>query len=321
VAARRHAGGGRRCCRDGCVALGIARRSKAELSDLLQVAPEVAGALEAGRPVVALETSIVGQGLPSPHNLRAARGCETAIREAGAVPATIAVLDGHLKVGLSDDELQRLASGAVKVSSRDLGPAIAGNHAGATTVAASVRAAALAGIRFFATGGIGGVHRGHPEDVSADLEEIARLPVAVFCAGAKIILDLRLTLERLESLAVPVIGFATDEFPAFYVRRSGCPVSARVEDADETARVLRAAWSTGAHGVVVAIPPPYDLDGAEEMARRAAGDLGDVSGGAVTPRLLARIAELSGGRSLDLNVELVINNARVAAQVAKEFYD
>ena len=236
------------------------------------------------------------------------------------MPATVAVLDGRLKVGLSDGELRSLASGSsVKVSSRDLGPAIAGKSAGATTVAASVRAAALAGIRFFATGGIGGVHRGHPEDESADLEEIARSPVAVFCAGAKIILDLRLTLERLESLAVPVLGFATDEFPAFYMSHSGCPVSARVEDAGETARVLRAAWSTGAHGIVVAIPPPYDLDGAEDMARRAASDLGDVSGGAVTPRLLARMAELSGGRSLDLNVELVVNNARVAAQVAREF--
>jgi pseudouridylate synthase len=281
----------------------------------------VAGALEAGRPVVALETSIVGQGLPPPHNLRAARGCEAAIRDSGALPATIAVLDGRLRIGLSDDELQRLASGgAVKVSSRDLGPAIAGNRPGATTVAASVRAAALAGIRFFATGGIGGVHRGHPEDESADLEEIARSPVAVFCAGAKIILDLRLTLERLESLAVPVLGFATDEFPAFYTSHSGCPVSARVEDAEDAARVLRATWSTGAHGVVVAIPPPHDLDGAEEMARRAASDLGDLSGAAVTPRLLARMAELSDGLSLDLNVELVVNNARVAALVAREFF-
>jgi pseudouridylate synthase len=271
--------------------------------------------------VVALETSIVGQGLPPPHNLQAARACEAAIREAGGVPAAIGVLDGRLKVGLKDEELQRLASGgAVKVSSRDLGPAIAGNRLGATTVAASVRAAALAGIRFFATGGIGGVHRGHPEDESADLEEMARSPVAVFCAGAKIILDLRLTLERLESLAVPVLGFATDELPAFYTRRSGCPVSARVEDAEDTARVLRAAWATGARGVVVAIPPPYDLDGAEEMARRAAGDLGDLRGAAVTPRLLARIAELSDGRSLDLNVELVVNNARVAARVAREFF-
>ncbi|HEV2140012.1 MAG TPA: pseudouridine-5'-phosphate glycosidase [Candidatus Dormibacteraeota bacterium] len=291
------------------------------MSDLLQVAPEVAGALKAGRPVVALETSIVGQGLPPPHNLRAARDCEAAIREAGAVPATVAVLDGRLRVGLRDDELQALASGgAVKVSSRDLGPAIAARRLGATTVAASVRAAALAGIRFFATGGIGGVHRGHPEDESADLEEIARSPVAVFCAGAKIILDLRLTLERLETLTVPVLGFATDEFPAFYTSRSGCPVSARVEDARDAASVLRASWSTGARGVVVAIPPPHDLEGAEEMARRAAEDLGDLSGAAVTPRLLARMAELSDGRSLDLNVELVVNNARVAAQVAKEFF-
>jgi pseudouridylate synthase len=271
--------------------------------------------------VVALETSIVGQGLPSPHNLRAARGCEAAVRDAGAVPATVAVLDGKLKVGLDDDGLRRVASGeAVKVSSRDLGPALVKRRVGATTVAASVRAASLAGIRFFATGGIGGVHRGHPEDESADLDEIARSPVAVFCAGAKIVLDLRLTLERLESLAVPVLGFATDEFPAFYSSRSGCPVSARVEDAKETARVLRAVWSTGGHGLVVAIPPPYDLDGAEEIARRAAGDLGDVSGGAVTPRLLARMAELSGGRSLDLNVDLVVNNARVAAQVATEYF-
>lgn len=271
--------------------------------------------------MVALETSIVGQGLPPPHNLRAARDCEAAIREAGAVPATVAVLDGRLRVGLRDDELQALASGgAVKVSSRDLGPAIAARRLGATTVAASVRAAALAGIRFFATGGIGGVHRGHPEDESADLEEIARSPVAVFCAGAKIILDLRLTLERLETLTVPVLGFATDEFPAFYTSRSGCPVSARVEDARDAAHVLRASWSTGARGVVVAIPPPHDLEGAEEMARRAAEDLGDLSGAAVTPRLLARMAELSDGRSLDLNVELVVNNARVAAQVAKEFF-
>jgi pseudouridylate synthase len=271
--------------------------------------------------VVALETSIVGQGLPPPHNLQAARGCEAVIREEGAVPATVAVLDGRLKVGVTDEELRSIASGtAVKVSSRDLGPAIAGNRVGATTVAASVRAAVLAGIRFFATGGIGGVHRGHPEDESADLEEIAHSPVAVFCAGAKIILDLRLTLERLESLAVPVLGFATDEFPAFYTSRSGCLVSARVEDAEDAARVLRAAWLTGTQGVVVAIPPPHDLDGAEDMARRAAADLGDVSGGAVTPRLLARMAELSGGRSLDLNVELVVNNARVAARVAREYF-
>jgi len=280
----------------------------------------VTAALEAGRPVVALETSIVGQGLPAPHNLRAARGCEAAVREQGAVPATIAVLDGRVRVGLDDGDLQRIASGAIKVSSRDLGPAMVHRAAGATTVAATARAASIAGIRFLATGGIGGVHRGHPEDESADLDEIARSPVAVFCAGAKIVLDLRLTLERLETLGVPVLGYGTDEFPAFYTRRSGCPVSARVDGPDDTAHVLDAAWKTGARGVVVAIPPPTELEGAEEMARRAAEEMRDVSGGEVTPRLLARMAELSGGRSLDVNVELVINNAGVAAQVARAFF-
>lgn len=237
------------------------------------------------------------------------------------MPATVAVLDGKLKVGLGEEDLERIASrDAVKVSARDLGPALVHRRIGATTVAASVRAASLAGIRFFATGGIGGVHRGHPEDESADLQEIARTAVAVFCAGAKIILDLHLTLERLESLGVPVLGFGSDEFPAFYSRHSGCPVSTRVDGASQTAEVLRAAWSTGARGAVVAVPPPYDLEGAEQMAMRAVEDLGEVSGGAVTPRLLARMAELSGGRSLDLNVDLVVNNARIAAEVAAEYF-
>jgi len=280
----------------------------------------VAEALERGRPVVALETSIVGQGLPAPHNLRAARGCEIAIREEGATPATVAVLDGRLRVGLSDADLERIASRSVKASSRDLGPLVVRRAAGATTVAATMRVAAMAGVRFLATGGIGGVHRGHPEDQSADLEELARSPVAVFCAGAKIILDLRLTLERLESLSVPVLGYGTDEFPAFYSRRSGCPVSVRVDGQDECARVLHAAWETGDRGAVVAIPPPADLEGAEEMTLRAVAELRDLSGPDVTPRLLARVAELSGGRSLDLNVDLVVNNARVAAQVARAFF-
>jgi len=289
------------------------------LIPLLEVSPEVADALASGRPVVALETSIVGQGLPAPHNLRAALKSEEAIRAEGAVPATVAVLDGKLRVGLSASDLERIAAGAVKVSSRDLGPAVAHRDVGATTVAATMRVASMAGIRFFATGGIGGVHRGHPEDQSADLEELGRTPVAVFCAGAKIILDLALTLERLEGLSVPVLGYRVDEFPAFYTRRSGCRVSARVEDPRDAASVLKAAWETGARGIVVAVPPPAELDDAEEMAQRAVRELAGIEGAELTPRLLARMAELSGGRSLDLNVDLVQNNARVAAQVASAF--
>ena len=280
----------------------------------------MAEALAARRPVVALETSIVGQGLPAPHNLRAARGCEDAIRKVGAVPATVAVLDGRIHVGLGDSELERMTTGAIKVSSRDLGPAIAKHEVGATTVAAAIRGAAMAGIRFFATGGIGGIHRGHPADQSADLEELSRTSVAVFCAGAKIILDLPLTLERLESLSVPVIGYGTDEFPAFFSPHSGCAVSARADGPEQAAAIVRAAWETGACGIVVAIPPPAELEGAEEMAQRAVHDLGDLTGAQVTPRLLARMAEISGGRSLDLNVDLAVNNAKVAAQVARAFF-
>jgi len=286
------------------------------LTQFLQVSQEVADALADGRPVVALETSIVGQGLPAPHNLRAAHESEAAIRKEGAVPASVAVLDGKVHVGLSATDLDRVAAGATKVSSRDLGPAIAHGDVGATTVAATMRVAAIAGIRFFATGGIGGVHRGHPEDQSADLVELGRIAVAVFCAGAKIILDLRLTLERLESLAVPVLGYGCDEFPAFYTRHSGYPVSARVDGPRDAAAVLRAAWATGSRGIVVALPPPAELDGAEEITQRAVRELANAAGPEVTPRLLARVAELSGGRSLDLNVALVVNNARVAAQVA-----
>jgi pseudouridine-5'-phosphate glycosidase len=291
------------------------------LSDILQVSAEVAEAVAKGTPVVALETSIVGQGLPAPHNLRAARESEAAIREEGAVPATVAVLDGRVRVGLTDADLQRIAAGATKVSSRDIGPTLVRRAVGATTVAATMRAAGMAGIRFFATGGIGGVHRGHLEDQSADLVELSRTAVAVFCAGAKIILDLALTLERLESLSVPVLGYGCDELPAFYTRHSGCQVGARVDGPDETAAVLRAAWATGCRGVVIAVPPPGELKDAEEMVLRAVRELSGVSGQDVTPRLLARVAELSGGRSIDLNVELVVNNARVAAQVASRLTD
>lgn len=289
------------------------------MSELIRVAYEVADALAQDAPVVALETSIIGQGLSHPYNLRTARESEAAIREEGAVPATVGVLDGQLHIGLTDAEIERLAEGAIKVSSRDLGWALAHGEVGATTVAATIRAAALAGIRFFATGGIGGVHRGHREDQSADLVELSRTRVAVFCAGAKIILDLALTLERLESLTVPVLGYGCDEFPAFYSRSSGCPLSSRVDGPQETARVLAASWETGARGVVVAIPPPDELEGAEDLVQRAVRELADVSGPKLTPQLLARVAELSNGRSLGLNVDLVVNNARVAARVASAF--
>jgi pseudouridine-5'-phosphate glycosidase len=177
----------------------------------------------------------------------------------------------------------------------------------------------MTGIRFFATGGIGGVHRGHPEDQSADLEELGRTAVAVFSAGPKIILDLGLTLERLESLSVPVLGFGCDDMPAFYVRSSGLPVSSRVDGAEATARTLAAAWRTGSAGIVVAIPPPSELQGAQGLVEQAVRELSGVAGGEVTPRLLARVAELSGGRSVEVNVELVVNNARVAAQVARAY--
>jgi pseudouridine-5'-phosphate glycosidase len=285
---------------------------------MIAIAPDVAAALAAGKPVVALETSIVGQGLPAPHNLRAALECEAAIRDEGGVPATVAVLDGKLRAGLTRADLERIAAHSRKVSSRDLGPALARREAGATTVAATMRVAAMAGIRFMATGGIGGVHRGHPEDQSADLLELALSAVAVFCAGPKIILDLPFTLERLESLSVPVLGYGTDELPAFYTKRSGLPISARVDGPEETARTLAAAWLTGTLGLVVAIPPPEELPDAQALVERALREV-TATGGDVTPRLLARIAEISDGRSLDINVELVVNNARIAAQVARAY--
>jgi pseudouridylate synthase len=286
----------------------------------LELAPEVEVAIRAGGPVVALETSIVAQGLPAPYNLEAALGCEAAIREQGAVPATVAVLGGALRVGLADADLRRLADAgdAVKVSTRDLGAAAALGRTGATTVAATLRAAGLAGIRFLATGGIGGVHLGHAEDVSADLFELATTPCAVFCAGAKTVLDIGLTMERLESYSVPVLGWHTDDLPGFYQLRTGHPVTP-VAGPEEAARVLRASWDVGLKGVVVAVPPPDELPDAARLVARALREVGEVHGQEVTPRLLAKVAELSGGRSLRLNVDLVINNARAAAQTAVAF--
>ncbi len=282
------------------------------------IADDVADALARDQPVVALETSIVAQGLPSPHNLRAALGCEQAIRDAGAVPATIAVLDGAIRVGLGEAELVdlSLAPKAVKVSSRDLGWAIAQGRIGATTVAATIRVAALVGIRFMATGGIGGVHRGHPDDVSADLFELSRSRVAVFCAGPKMILDIPLTLEKLETFGVPVLGYGADDLPGFYVRQTGCRVDARADTPADLVAILRPTWATGSEGVVVGVPPLADLPEAEAAIQAALAKLGSIHGKDVTPFLLSQVAALSGGTSLDFNVNLVIRNAGVAAQCA-----
>jgi pseudouridylate synthase len=285
----------------------------------IEVHDKVAAALAGGRPVVALETAIVSHGLPAPRNVEVALRCDSEVRKRGAVPATVAVLDGALRVGLTPEQLERLADPAasvLKLSSRDLGSAIASGADGATTVAATLRAAALTGIRFMATGGIGGVHRGRPEDESADLFELTRSPVAVFCSGVKMILDVLATLERLETLAVPVLGYGCEEFPAFYTPHSGLAAPARVEGALAAARALAAAWGMGSRGAVVAIPPPEELLGASGIVEQALAEAGEIVGPGATPALLARVAELSGGRSVEVNVRLAVNNAAVAAECA-----
>jgi pseudouridine-5'-phosphate glycosidase len=297
------------------------------MADLLDVRPEVAAALRDGRPVVALESTLIAHGLPRPLNLETARQAEEAVRSEGAVPATIAVLRGVPTVGLDDGELQALATadGVLKASSRDLPAAIAGRRTAATTVAATMLLAHRAGFRIFATGGIGGVHRGAAEtwDVSADLAELARTPVAVVCAGAKAILDLPRTLEVLETLSVPVVGYGCDEFPAFYVRSSGLPIPTRVATPDEAAALLAARWALGGAGVVLAqaVDPavalaPGEFEAVLVEAERQAAVRG-VRGPALTPFLLARLADLTGGRTLTANRALIVANARLAARLAR----
>ena len=287
--------------------------------------PKVQAALDAGQPVVALESTLITHGLPHPKNLEVARALETAVREAGAVPATIAILSGQIHVGLTDEQLAYLAraENVRKCSRRDLPIVVGRGEDGATTVAGTMMVAHMAGIRVFATGGIGGVHRGHPFDVSADLLELGRTPVAVVCAGAKAILDLPLTLEVLETQGVPVIGYTTDEFPAFYTRSSGLPVDVRCDTPEQVAAILRAPQALNlAGGVLVAVPVPADAElpaaQAEAAITRALSeaDARGITGKAVTPFLLARVSELTGEASLRANVVLLLNNARVAAAVA-----
>jgi len=291
----------------------------------LAVAKEVAAALAARQPVVALESTVIAHGLPRPLNLETARALEGEVRGGAATPATIAIAAGSAVVGADDALLVRLANDpdVAKVSLRDLAPVLARHGLGATTVAATVEIAARAGIAVMATGGIGGVHRGAERsfDVSADLEAIARNPVCVVCAGAKLVLDLSLTLERLETLGVPVIGYATSELPAFYVRSSGIRLPHRVDDALSAARAVREQLARGA-GIVIAVPISA-ADGlgraqAEaEVARavRAAQDAG-VSGAALTPYLLGQLGEATSGGTLRANVALLRQNARVASQIA-----
>lgn len=293
----------------------------------LKIAEEVRDAVAERRPVVALETTIVTHGMPYPENVATARSLEAEIRRLGAVPATIAVIGGAIRVGLSESELKAFATtrDVLKLSRNDLAYAIASGRPGATTVAATMICARLAGIRVFATGGIGGVHRGAEStfDISADLEELARTPVAVVCAGAKALLDIPKTLEYLETRGVPVVAYRTDEFPAFWSRSSGLRAPLRMDSAREIAEMLRVKWSLGLEGgALIANPAPaeHEIPAAEmsghiAMAVAEAAARG-VAGKAVTPYILARLVEITKGRSLRTNIALVQSNARLAAELA-----
>jgi len=288
-------------------------------------ASEAARAMRLGLPLVALETAVVTHGLPRPHNLLLAQSLERIVRENGAVPATIGLLDGKVHIGLEPEELSRLANtdGARKISRRDFGIALAREELGGTTVAGTLIAARLAGIRVFATGGIGGVHRNAPFDISADLPELGRSPLVVVCAGAKSILDLPATVEVLETNGVPIIGYQTAEFPAFYSRQSGLPVNVQVDSPSEAARIAQAHWNMGLESAVLVVQPPpaeaaLPAEQVEEALRRALAEAEEqkISGAAVTPFLLDRVGSLSGGASLTANLALLENNARLAAQIA-----
>jgi pseudouridine-5'-phosphate glycosidase len=294
----------------------------------LWISDEVAAAIAAGRAVVALESSLIAQGLPVPHNLETASAAEQAVRAEGAVPATVAIDAGRLLVGAPATVLERLAdpsSGAAKAASRDLGPLLAAGRLASTTVSATMRGAAMAGIRLFATGGIGGVHRGAATsfDVSSDIDELASTAVAVVSSGAKSILDLPATLELLETRRVPVIGFGVDELPAFYSASSGLPLPHRVDTPAEAAALIALHLAlSGSGGILIVQPPPADLaippDEVDAWIKAATAEASsrEIRGGAVTPFVLGRVAELSGGRTLRTNIGLIINNARTAARIA-----
>ncbi len=301
------------------------------MHNFLQILPEVADALAENKPVVALESTVITHGLPYPDNVATAKQMQTAVREGGAIPATIAIIQGQVRVGLTDDELAylgQLAGTAVrKCSRRDIPLAIGNKEDGATTVAGTMILAHRAGIRLFATGGIGGVHRGHPFDVSADLLELGRTPVTVVSSGAKSILDLPATREVLETHGVPVIGYGTDELPAFFARSSGLPVDIRLDTPEAVAHVIRAQQQTGLqNGILVTVPVPEadacDPDMVEAAIAQATQEADEqgVHGPGSTPWLLRRVVELTNGRSLQANTALLRNNGYVAANIAQALF-
>lgn len=303
---------------------------KQELSSYIKVSREVQSALDEQRAVVALESTVIAHGLPYPANIEIARAMERAIRAEGAIPATIGILDGYIVIGLTSEEIEQLGTApqVQKVSRRDLAVTLATKRWGATTVAGTTLCANMVGIRFFATGGIGGVHRGAETsmDISADLPELGRTPVLVTCAGAKSILDLDLTLEYLETHGIPVIGWQTDELPAFYVRSSGRHLSHRLDDVDVLAATARAQWACGLNGIVVACPIPEQyamqtepLEKAITAALQQAKKQG-IRGSAITPFVLARVAEGTTGESVEANKALLINNAQWAARFAQAYF-
>jgi pseudouridylate synthase len=305
------------------------------LDELISVRDDIATALVAGAPVVALESTVIAHGLPRPHNLDTALNMEAAVRDAGALAATVGILDGKIIVGLSSEQIARIAdsSDVAKVSSSDLSGILASGRLGATTVAGTVYVAARAGIRVVATGGIGGAHRGSENtfDISADLTELARTSVAVVCAGAKAILDLPRTVEVLETLGIPVVGYGTNEFPAFYSRESGLPLQHRVDTPDEAARLMCIHWDLGwlgqgsTAGIVIVNPPPAEkaLPRAEVeslvTAALESAEAQGIRGKGVTPFLLRELGRNSGGKTLEANIALLHSNARLAASIAAAY--
>ncbi|MBE0672452.1 MAG: pseudouridine-5'-phosphate glycosidase [Anaerolineales bacterium] len=292
-----------------------------------QLSPEITRALNLGTPIVALESTVITHGLPHPQNLQLARDMEKQVRDNGAIPATIALLDGKIRIGLSDQELVRLAEAdsTLKVSHRDFATAIVKKANGGTTVAGTMYAANMAGIKVFATGGIGGVHKESAFDISTDLRSLAEIPTVVVCAGAKAILDLPATLEYLETMGVPVIGYKTDEFPAFYSRESGLGVSARLDTPEEVADFAKAHWNLGMKsGILVTNPIPEKFaipkSSMEPIIAQASAEAiqQGIHGQKLTPFLLGRISELTKGKSLNSNLALLLNNARLAAEIAQE---